>query len=214
MHSTHNATLDDSHVAVQAPPWPVSAAFAWSHAKLRCAAWKTLAATAPAVPLVFAANTAVSALGLAYLALIALRCEVLSRRVRQPSPVLLIGPSGIADMRTGLRLRWQDVSRIWRINADTARVIDIEVRWPKELLSHTAPTIRLGARCQLASGLPAVSISFSMLDGSVEDILAAIRAVRPDLLHGSNKSEPNVAEAALKRARIALPVTSHRASRR
>lgn len=216
MHATDDRPTGSlPYAAAHEQAWPASSIFAWSSAKVRRAAWWTLAAASPAVPLVFLGNAPLSVIGLVYLALIALRCEVLSRRAQQDGPILLIGSSGIADTRLGLRLPWQDVSRVWRINTRTARVVDIEVRWPKELLAHADPRVRLGARCQLGSGLPAVSIGLGMLDGSVEDVLAAIRAVRPDLLHRSNRPAPGAEEPIREpaHAHIALTITPRRVRR-
>ena len=85
-------------------------------------------------------------------------------------------------------IAWQEIDAICAVDTDRCRVIDIELRWPKITLGKTRWSIRIGAYCQIAYNVPAVSISMLLLEGNVSEFLRAVAQYRPDLLHHSNRS--------------------------
>ena len=85
-------------------------------------------------------------------------------------------------------IAWQEIKAIWPVNADRNHTIDIELRWPETTLRDTRWSVRVGAYCQMGYGVPAVTISMLLLDGSVSDLLNAIAQYRPDLLDYSNSA--------------------------
>ena len=161
--------------------------FVWSHAKIRVASLVLAALAMPAaaafvVPVLF-----VKWLSLAWLFGIAVLMRGLSRRTNDGAVVLAVDRCGILDHRLISRhIAWQEIKAIWPVNADRNYTIDIELRWPETTLRDTPWSVRIGAYCQTGYGVPAVTISMLLLDGSVSDLLNAIAQYRPDLLDYSN----------------------------
>ena len=118
----------------------------------------------------------------------------LSRRANDGAVVLSVDRRGILDHRLISRhIAWQEIKAIWPVNADRNHTIDIELRWPETTLRDTRWSVRVGAYCQMGYGVPAVTISMLLLDGSVSDLLNAIAQYRPDLLDYSNlRASPKV----------------------
>jgi hypothetical protein len=84
-------------------------------------------------------------------------------------------------------IAWHEIAAIYPVDTDRARVVDIALRWPKITLGNTRWSIRIGAYCQTAFNVPAVSISLLLLEGNVSQFLQAVAQYRPDLLHYSNR---------------------------
>lgn len=162
--------------------------FVWSHAKLRIAGLVLLGAATPAVA-GFVLSAAVGRwLCVAWLAAIAFFMHCLSRRACDHVVVLLVDQRGIFDRRVTPRpIAWQEIAAICPVDTDRCRVIDIELRWPKITLGKTRWSVRIGAYCQTACNVPAVSISMLLLEGNVSQFLQAVAQNRPDLLHHSNR---------------------------
>jgi hypothetical protein len=155
--------------------------FTWSRAKIRVAGLALAGATAPA-----AAGMSVPVLRwicLAWLIGVALLMHGLSRRAADDGVVLLVDRRGILDRRLlPTYITWQDIKAVCPVDPDRARVVDISLRWPRDTLAEARWQVRIGARCQNGYGIPAVTISMLLLEGSVSDLLAAIARHRPDLL--------------------------------
>jgi hypothetical protein len=166
---------------------PCATSFTWSRAKIRVAAWILLGAAAPAV-----AGVQVPVLRwicLAWLAGIALLMHGLSRRAADQGVVLLVDRRGILDRRLLPRpIRWQEIEAICPVGPGRARVLDIALRWPKATLAGAPWQVRIGALCQTGYGVPAVTISMLLLEGSVCDLLAAVARHRADLLPGADRA--------------------------
>jgi hypothetical protein len=136
-----------------------------------------------AVPVAF-----VKWLCLAWLAGAALVMQGLSGRAYDDSVVLRVDQRGILDRRLMWRhIKWQEIEAICPVDTDRGHAVDIKLRWPKTTLGHTRWPVRIGAYCQIGYGVPAVTISMLLLDGSVSDLLNAVAQYRPDLLHYSNR---------------------------
>lgn len=164
-------------------------AFRWSPAKIRIASFILLAAAAPAaagflVPVLF-----VKWLCVAWLAGVAYLMHGLGRRASAESVVLSVDQRGILDRRLMPKpMAWQEIEGLCPVDVDRNHVVDITLRWPKTTLAGTRWPVRVGAYCQMAYGVPAVSISMLLLDGTVRDVLDAVARYRPDLLHCTNRT--------------------------
>jgi hypothetical protein len=167
-------------------PQPVHQArtsFVWSHAKIRIASLVLATVATPAAAAFAAPAPFVKWLCLVWLCGIAVLMQGLSRRVNDGAVVLSVDGRGILDHRLISRhIAWQEIKTIWPVNADRNHTIDIELRWPETTLRDTRWSVRAGAYCQMGYGVPAVTISMLLLDGSVSDLLNAIAQYRPDLL--------------------------------
>jgi len=163
--------------------------FTWSRAKMRVAAWTLVGAAAPA-----AAGIHVPVLRwvcLAWLAGVAWLMHGLSRRAADESVVLLVDRRGILDRRLlPTPIRWQEIEAICPVDPGRARVVDINLRWPRATLAGARWQVRIGARCQTGYGVPAVTISMLLLEGSVRDLLAAVARHRADLLPRADRGAP------------------------
>jgi hypothetical protein len=173
-----------------AEPQPVHQArtsFVWSRAKLRVASLVFAALATPAATVFAAPVPFVKWLCLIWLCGIAVLMQGLSRRANDSAIVLSVDRRGILDHRLISRhIAWQEIKAIWPVNADRSHTIDIELRWPETTLRDTRWSVRVGAYCQTGYGVPAVTISMLLLDGSVSDLLNTVAQYRPDLLDYSN----------------------------
>jgi len=169
-------------------------AFRWSRAKLRTAALVVGAVAAPA-PLAFWVSGPIDRwLCIAWLVGLFVLLDGLGRRALQADVMLSVDQRGILDRRLmSRRLAWQEIDAICPANTTRSQTIDIRLRWPHTTLAGTRLLVRLGALCQSGYGVPAVTISMVLLDGSVAEVLEAVAQYRPDLLHHSNRGLPSVA---------------------
>jgi hypothetical protein len=132
---------------------------------------------------------------LAWLAGVAILMQQLGRRACDDSIVLRVDPCGILDRRLMSRhIKWQEIEAICPVDADRNHTVDIRLRWPKSTLGETRWPVRIGAFCQSGYGVPAVTISLLLLDGSVSKMVEAIAQYRPDLLHVTNRPAPLAAD--------------------
>jgi hypothetical protein len=167
---------------------PVTTSFAWSPGKIRVAALVLLGAATPA-----AAGFAVSVpfekwLCLTWVVGVVLLMQGLSRRASSRAVVLSVDQHGISDRRLmSRRIEWQEIDAIYPVDTDRNHTVDIKLRWPKTTLAGTRWLIRIGALCQTGYGVPAVTISMLLLEGTVSELLEAVAQYRPDLLHHSNR---------------------------
>ena len=162
--------------------------FTWSLGKIRRAAFVLFAAAAPAVIGFWTPFPFIKWLCLAWLAGIALLMHYLSRRACAEMVVLSVDQTGILDHRLmSKHIGWQEIAAIWPVKTDRSHVIDVELRWPTATLGEARWLVRMGAHCQIAYGVPAVTVSMVLLDGNVSDLLKAVAQYRPDLLHCTNR---------------------------
>jgi hypothetical protein len=165
--------------------------FPWSHAKLRRAALILFGCGLPA--LVGCALSALWLKALCLVWLIALACllHALERRIRNGAIVLSVDRRGIFDRRLLSRpIGWQEIEGSCRVDIERSHVVDFRLRWPEITLKDTRWALRVGAYCQQAYGVPAISISMLLLEGTACDLLRAVAQYRPDLLHGDNRASP------------------------
>jgi hypothetical protein len=163
-------------------------AFAWSLAKVRTASLLLAAAAVPAAAGLAAAAPGVRWLSVAWLLAVAILMEGLSRRAGADTVVLSVDRYGILDRRLmPRRIAWQEIETICPVDTDRSHTVDIALRWPAATLRETRWPVRVGAYCQTGYGIPAVTISMLLLDGSVSDLLDAMARFRPDLIDCTNR---------------------------
>ena len=167
---------------------PSAIQFPWSCTKVRRVGIAVGGSALPA--LMGCAATAPWLQGFCLTWLIAVACllHAVGRRVGSGAIVLSVDRRGIFDRRLLLRpISWQEIEGICPVNTKRGYVIDIKLRWPQLTLRQARWAVRVGALCQQAYGVPAVSISMVLVEGQVGDLLAAIAEYRPDLLHAANR---------------------------
>jgi len=188
VRASHPSSIEPLSERQEAAPQAGSASFTWSLAKIRIASLVLVGAATPAIAGVAVATPGVRWLCVAVLAGIALLMSELSRRACADAVVLTIDQYGILDRRLmARRIAWQEIEAIWPVDTGRSHTVDIELRWPKATLSETRWPVRAGAYCQIAYGVPALTISMLLLDGSVSELLDAIAQFRPDLLDHTNR---------------------------
>jgi hypothetical protein len=162
--------------------------FKSSIAKMRVAAVTVLAATLPAAAGFLSAAPLVRWLCIIWLAAVAFVLHFLARRALVDSVILSIDERGIRDHRLmPTHIEWQEIEAICPVDAIRGRVVDIMLRNPKFTLANTRWSVRVGAYCQIGYGVPAITISLLLLDGTVSDVLHAVAHYRPNLLHYTNR---------------------------
>ena len=162
--------------------------FGWSLAKLRPAAL-ILASLVLPIAVGFAFSGPVGRwFFLAGLLSVAALMNGLARRCDPATVVLSIDHRGILDRRImARRIAWQEIAWVCRVDVQRGQVVDLALRWPDVTLRGTPWLVRIGGPCQNGFGVPAVTISMLLLDGSVSDVLHAIARHWPDLLHKTNR---------------------------
>lgn len=172
----------------QSAPEGGVASFGWSPAKLRYASFILLGAAAPAAIGIESSNSAVRWLCLAWLLGVAVLVHGVSRRAAAETTVLSIDQRGIWDRRlTSRHIEWREIELVCPVDCERSHVVDLELRRPEIALAGTPWRVRIGAHCQRGFGVPAVTISMFLLEGTVGELLDAVALYRPELLHRANR---------------------------
>jgi hypothetical protein len=167
---------------------PADISFGWSASKLRRAAFMLLGIAAVAVIAFVLLGPAGKWLCLACLTVVTALLHGIDRRAAVAAPVLSITQRGILDLRLmPRRIGWQEIAAIFPADVERGHVLDIALRQPAFALAGSRWAVRIGALCQTGYGVPAITLSMLLLDGSLSDLLAAITLHRPDLLHPTNR---------------------------
>lgn len=163
--------------------------FAWSHAKMRRAGVALFGCALPALAGCGVSALWLKALCLAWLISVACLLHALGRRIRNGAVVLSVDRRGIFDRRLLSRpIGWQEIEGSCRVDIERGHVVDFRLRWPEITLRDTRWAVRVGAYCQQAYGVPAISINMLLLEGTACDLLRAVAQYRPDLLHCENRA--------------------------
>ena len=161
------------------------ASFGWCHAKLRYASFILLGIATPAAIGIESSASAVRWLCLAWLLGVAMLMHGLSRRAAAETAVLSIDRHGIWDRRLmSSCIAWHEIKAVCPVDCKRSCVVDLELRRPEITLAETGWQVRIGAHCQSGYGVPAVTISMLLLEGTVSDLLSAVALYRPELLRG------------------------------
>jgi hypothetical protein len=112
----------------------------------------------------------------------------LARRCDPATVVLSI------DHLMSRRIAWQEIAWVCPVDVRRSQVIDLVLCRPDVTLRGAPWQVRIGGACQSGFGVPAITISMLLLDGSAGDALRAIGMHRSNLLHKTNRgSLPSVA---------------------
>ena len=163
--------------------------FTWSLNKIRIASLILFGAATPAAAAFIVAVPLAKWLCLAWLLVVAILMHSLERRAADDAVVLSVDQRGILDRRLmARRIEWQEIGAVCLVDTDRSHTVDIRLRWPKTTLDKSCWLARIGAHCQIGYGVPAVTFSMLLLDGNVSELLEAVAAYRPDLLHYVNRA--------------------------
>src|SRR5215468_3961993 len=163
-------------------------AFGWSLAKLRLAALILASLVVPTTAGFALSGPTGRWFFLIGLLSVAALIDRLARRCDPVTVVLSIDHRGILDRRLmSRRIAWQEIAGVCRVDVQRSQVVDLVLCWPDVTLRGARWLVRVGGPCQNGFGVPAVTISMLLLDGSVGDALDAIAMHRPDLLHKTNR---------------------------
>lgn len=183
--------ISTRHVSAASLPFAQEAgqaSFTWSLAKLRIASLVLLAAAMPAAVLFAISPPFLKWLCLAWLAGVGFFMHGISRRACSDAVVLSVDQRGILDRRLmSRRIAWQEIAAICPVDMSRGHVVDIALHWPKITLGQARWPVRIGAHCQTGYGVPALTISMLLLEGSVSEVRDAVACYRPDLLHHTNR---------------------------
>jgi len=162
--------------------------FGWNRPRLRSLALASAGTLFPTAMIFATSPAALSWICLAWLVAMARTLYALDARAEEVGDVLSIDERGILDRRImERRIAWQEIAFVCQTDITRSHVVDIALRCPKSTLGRARWTVRIGACCQTGYGVPAVTLSMLLLEGTVVDVLDAIARYRPDLLHHSNR---------------------------
>jgi hypothetical protein len=79
-------------------------------------------------------------------------------------------------------LAWEEIAGVETFEAESMTWVGLQLVEHKKSMPKMSWLVRLCAPLQHVMGLPRVSISLALLDGTPADLLAAVRALRPGLV--------------------------------
>jgi hypothetical protein len=131
------------------------------------------------IPFLTADDMSVQIAGAVWLGLCAsVLCGLLEDAL-QDRPIIRINGRGILDTRVLPRpIEWWEIEFFYPVNVGRSQVIELRLRHPRRTLSDAPWYLRLG----LGLNLPHVCISLLLLDGSVTQVISAIRRHAPHLV--------------------------------
>jgi len=139
------------------------------------------------LPMLLAEDMGVRVMGLAWIAAFAWLTLLLARRTRSAEPVVSVDQEGVLDRRIAdERFGWEEILRVETYDAEDMAWVGLELKDPKVSLAKARWLVRLFAPLHALFRFPRVSISMALLDGTREDLMAAICAHRPDLIVPAN----------------------------
>ena len=167
---------------------PATHSFGWSRAKVRLTSLLLASLIVPTTVGYVLSSPMARWFFLAVLLCLAALLHRLTRRCDSTTVVLSIDQRGILDRRLMSRpIAWQEIACVCLADVHRSQVVDLVLRSPDVTLCGVPWRVRIGGPCQRGFGVPAVTISMLLLDGSVGDALRAIAMHRPDLLHKTNR---------------------------
>jgi hypothetical protein len=157
--------------------------FRWSRASLRLYIALAALISALGVPMLLAGDAGARLLVGVWIAAFAWLILALARRMSDTGPVVSADALGLHDRRIAKEgFGWDEISSIEAYEAENLTWVGVELKEPGASLAKTGWLVRLSAPLHRLFRFPRVSISMALLDGSSEDLIAAIRAHRPDLV--------------------------------
>ena len=106
---------------------------------------------------------------------------VLPRQLFRPGPLVVIDDHGIEDRRTTLGLiDWADVVSLTVGHIRTQKFLCVEVADPQKYLNRFSAAGRIAAKANRGLGFPEITIAFSGLTHSTDQVTAFIRENLPN----------------------------------
>ncbi len=164
--------------------------FHWSRPKVAYIGAGLLVTAAVGVLIIVYGDGGAVVLGALWIAAILALAALLIRRSRSREAVVVIDGNGIRDIRVMSRtIAWDEIAGLEEIEAEHLRFVGIELVDARRTLAHAGALVRWMRWPNRLLGFPEFSISMHTLDGSTEDVVAAIRAHRPDLAREDSRPD-------------------------
>ncbi len=157
--------------------------FYWSKSSL----WLCLALSAGifllGLPMVLSESLDVQLLGLIWIGVFGWLSYSLVDRARRTSPVVTLDAHGLFERRIMHQLlAWEEIAGIETFEAESMTWIDLQLADHRKSMAKMSWLVRFCAPLQHLMGMPRVSISLALLDGTTGDFTAAVRVFRPGLV--------------------------------
>ncbi len=166
---------------------PNSVEFRWSKPKLIRMAGLLLCIGALGFLMLGEDGLDVQALGLAWMMSFAWGAWSVLRRRSDLEPVVVVSAEGLRDRRIkDGAVPWAAISSVETMDAEHVPFVGLEFHDPAHVLADAKFLMRVCAPVNRLLRFPSASAQMSLLDGSGEDLIEAIRAFRPDLISGQN----------------------------
>lgn len=131
------------------------------------------------LPLVFAGDVDGKILGIAWTTAFALLARTVFNRGSDRTAVITISASGFHDKRVSkLPIPWAEILHAELFEAEQIPFLGFDLRDRRAVLRNTKLLVRFVAPLHRLLGFPAISINTSLLDGTDEEVMAAIERFR------------------------------------
>jgi hypothetical protein len=156
--------------------------FCWDKRRTRRSAALLLAIGACGLLIVLSDGLDAKILGVTWATAFAILAAAVYSRGYSDAPVVSVSEAGLHDRRISkLPIAWSSIAHVGGFDAENVPFIGVDFHDPGEALGGAKPLVRLIAPIHRRLRFPAVSINTSLLDGSDEDLIAAIQRFRPGL---------------------------------
>jgi hypothetical protein len=121
-------------------------------------------------------------IGSAWVAGFAWLAALLWRRSRSTDPVVIVDAAGLSDSRILYRpILWRDIARLETLKIEELAFVGVVLRDEAAYLNDVRWMVRATRWANRLFRFPLITISMHTLDGSNDDLIAAIATYRPDL---------------------------------
>lgn len=156
--------------------------FYWSRRKVGYIAALLLVALAVGGLIIAYGDEGARMIGIAWVAGFAWLIALLWRRSRSADPVVIVDAAGLSDKRILYRpIPWRDIARLETLTIEEVAFVGVVLRDEAAYLNDVRWMVRATRWANRLFGFPLITISMHTLDGSNDDLIAAIAAYRPDL---------------------------------
>lgn len=154
----------------------------WCRRRLRICAKYLLCGLLAAVAMVVLGGFWTKCIGDLLAVFLLLAALGVEQRWRDRRPVLMMDAVGIEDRRILARpIFWQEINWFYGLDPMASSVVEVNIKRPEAALSAATIGSRIGAWLQPRFGIPAVCISFFLLDATAREFVDAAARHRPGL---------------------------------
>lgn len=162
---------------------PARIEFCWSRRKIKLITLGMAFVIAIGIPMIVYGDRGAQILGGIWIAGFAALLFALLRRAKSTLPVVIVDSDGILDRRVfDQPIAWTDITSLERIEAEHMVFLGIGLTGQAQTRNQARMIVRWMRVPNKLMGMPPFSISMSALDGSLDDLVAAIANHRPDLV--------------------------------